>query len=45
VGLDLVGPAGGVVRIADLMVRDVTAAFSADGRVLPGFAPATLGGS
>jgi hypothetical protein len=45
VGLDLVGPAGGVVRIADLMVRDVTAAFSANGRVLPGFAPATLGGS
>jgi hypothetical protein len=37
VGLDLVGPEGGVVRIGDFAVRDVTPAFSPHGRVLPGF--------
>ena len=38
VGLDLVGPAGAVVRIESVEVRDVTRRFSPHGRVLPGFA-------
>jgi hypothetical protein len=45
VGLDLVGPDGGVVRIGNLAVRDVTPAFSPDGRVLPGFEPLRVGGN
>ena len=36
VGLDLVGPSEGVVRIADIAVREVTAGFTGS-RVLPGF--------
>jgi len=44
VGLDLIGPEGGVVRIADLAVRDVTHAFTPAGRGLPGFAPQPAGG-
>lgn len=36
VGLDLVGPLGGVVRIENLRVREVTAAI-AGSRLLPGF--------
>lgn len=43
VGLDLLGPSGGVVRIADLAVHDVTRAFAAAGRVLPGFDPVVAG--
>jgi hypothetical protein len=39
VGLDLEGPAGGVVRIESVAVRDVTRRFSPLGRVLPGFGP------
>ena len=37
VGLDLVGPLGGVVRIEGVAVRDVTRRFTPLGRVLPGF--------
>jgi hypothetical protein len=37
VGLDLVGPPGGVIRIESIRVRDVTPRFSPAGRVLPGF--------
>ena len=40
VGLDLVGPEGGVLRIESVRVRDVTARFVPAGRVLPGFAAA-----
>jgi hypothetical protein len=40
VGLDLVGPDGGVLRIEDIAVRDVTGAFAPGGRKLPGFAQA-----
>lgn len=39
VGLDLIGPDGGVVRIENLAVRNVTPRFSAVGRILPGFLP------
>ncbi len=39
VGLDLVGPEGAIIRIADIAVRDVTPAFSPLGRALPGFTP------
>jgi hypothetical protein len=37
VGVDLVGPDGGVVRIAAVEVRDVTTRFAPGGRRLPGF--------
>jgi hypothetical protein len=37
VGLDLVGPVGGVVRIEGVAVRDVTRRFTPLGRTLPGF--------
>lgn len=37
VGLDLVGPAGALVRIESVEVRDVTRRFTPQGRVLPGF--------
>ena len=40
VGLDVEGPAGAVVRIESVEVRDVTRRFTPAGRVLPGFAPA-----
>lgn len=38
VGVDLLGVDKGVVRIADIAVRDVTARFAPAGVVLPGFA-------
>ena len=44
IGLDIVGPAGAVIRIADLAVRDVTPAFAPTGRTLPGFGPVTITG-
>ena len=37
VGLDLVGPDGGVVRIDRVAVHDVTPRFAPGGRLLPGF--------
>jgi hypothetical protein len=37
VGLDLLGPAGGVVRIESVAAREVTRRFAPLGRVLPGF--------
>ena len=37
VGLDVVGPSGGVVRIDRIAVRDVTRCFVPLGRTLPGF--------
>lgn len=37
VGLDLLGPTGGVVRIADLRLRDVTRRILGRDRRLPGF--------
>lgn len=37
VGLDLIGPSGGVVRIEGVGVRDVTRSFRPLGRTLPGF--------
>ena len=37
VGLDLVGPVGGVVRIEAVAVRDVSRRFAPLGRALPGF--------
>jgi hypothetical protein len=37
VGLDLLGAAGGVVRIEAVEVRDVTSRFAPGGRRLPGF--------
>ncbi len=37
VGIDLVGPPGGVVRVEAVAVRDVTARFAPLGRRLPGF--------
>ncbi len=37
VGLDLLGPEGGVVRVEAVAVRDVTRRFVPLGRVLPGF--------
>lgn len=40
VGLDVEGPAGAVLRIESVAVRDVTRRFTPAGRVLPGFAPA-----
>jgi hypothetical protein len=40
VGLDLMGPEGGVVRIESVRVRDVTQRLAPGGRVLPGFEPA-----
>lgn len=43
VGLDVFGPPGGVLRIENLCVRDVTHAFAPGGPVLPGFAPADAG--
>lgn len=39
VGLDLVGPDGGVVRIAGVTLRDVTEELGIAPRVLPGFEP------
>lgn len=42
VGLDLIGPSGGVVRIADIRVRDVTAEVTGQPRVMPGFTTADL---
>ena len=44
VGLDVEGPAGAVVRIEGVEVRDVTRRFTPMGRVLPGFAPAAREG-
>lgn len=41
VGVDFVGPNGGVLRVEDVAVRDVTAAFSPSGPILPGFTPRT----
>jgi hypothetical protein len=40
VGVDLVGPAGAVVRIESVAVRDATRRITPAGRLLPGFAPA-----
>lgn len=37
VGLDLLGPSGGVIRIADLRLRDVTRQILGRERQLPGF--------
>jgi hypothetical protein len=37
VGVDLLGPAGGVVRIESVAAREVTRRFAPLGRVLPGF--------
>ena len=37
VGIDLLGPAGGVVRVESVAVREVTRRFTPLGRVLPGF--------
>lgn len=37
VGVDLMGQNGGVVRIENISVRDVTTAFSPSGPILPGF--------
>lgn len=37
VGLDIIGPNGGVVRIENLSVRDVTELITGAPRVLPGF--------
>ena len=37
VGVDLLGPVGGVVRIESVAVREVTRRFTPLGRVLPGF--------
>ena len=37
VGLDLLGPIGGVIRIADLRLRDVTRRVLGRGPALPGF--------
>ena len=42
VGLDLVGPDGGVVRIGDIAVRDVTRGHGPGHRALPRFAPAPI---
>ena len=42
VGLDLVGPDGGVVRIEDIAVRDVTSSHRPGGRAVRGFAPAPI---
>lgn len=39
VGLDLVGPSGGVVRIADLAVREILGDTRGGSRALPGFEP------
>lgn len=36
IGLDLLGPVRGVVRVADIAVSDVTARFLADGAAVPG---------
>ena len=41
VGIDLVGLNGGVVRVEDIAVRDVTRSFSPSGPILPGFSPTT----
>ena len=41
VGIDLVGLNGGVVRVEDIAVRDVTGRFSPSGPILPGFSPTT----
>ena len=38
VGIDLLGPDKGVVRVADIAVRDVTARFLPAGVPVPGFA-------
>jgi hypothetical protein len=38
VGLDLLGPVGGVVRVESVTVREVTRRFTPLGRALPGFA-------
>ena len=43
VGLDVEGPAGAVVRIESVAVREVTRRFSPTGRLLPGFEPAARG--
>ncbi|HRO11927.1 hypothetical protein [Amaricoccus sp.] len=44
VGLDIEGPAGAVVRVESVAVRDVTRRFSPLGRLLPGFEPAAREG-
>ena len=44
VGLDVEGPAGALVRIEGVEVRDVTRRFTPMGRVLPGFEPAAREG-
>jgi hypothetical protein len=41
VGLDVEAPAGAVLRIESVEVRDVTRRFTPLGRMLPGFEPAT----
>lgn len=40
VGVDLIGPCLGVVRIEDIVVRDITRTLAENGPVLPGFASA-----
>lgn len=42
VGLDLTGPAGGVVRIESVAARDVTREMTGRGRVMPGFTAADI---
>ncbi|MEM8572027.1 MAG: hypothetical protein AAGG56_14145 [Pseudomonadota bacterium] len=37
VGIDIIGPNGGVVRIENLNVRDVTAEITGNHRIMPGF--------
>lgn len=42
VGLDLTGPKGGLIRIENMCVRDVTSIIAPDGPVLQGFVRASL---
>jgi len=42
VGLDILGPVGAIIRIADISAHDVTRAFSPMGRVPPGFSPVVV---
>ncbi len=41
IGLDLTGPDGGIVRIEDISIRDISLEFGMKGPVLPGFEPPT----
>ncbi|WP_424934067.1 hypothetical protein [Amaricoccus macauensis] len=42
VGLDIIGPNGGIVRIENLRVRDVTNEITGAPRIMPGFTKADL---